>query len=62
MTEQEQQIRAFIARPVPDSVEHLHKTMIAEMTTLFFMDKHAVLDHVKQCNEQLNEAIKATPY
>jgi len=29
---------------------------------MYFMDKFAVLDHLNQCNEHLDEMIKATTY
>jgi len=62
MSEQETQIRVFTNRLVPESVEEMHKVMIGELAVLFFMDKCAVLDHLRQCNEHLDEAIKITPH
>jgi hypothetical protein len=58
----EELIHDFIAREVPESVEHQHKVMISELAHLYFMDKFAVLDHLRQCNEHLDEMIKITPY
>jgi hypothetical protein len=32
------------------------------LSIMYFMDKFAVLDHLNQCNEHLDEMIKNTPY
>jgi hypothetical protein len=60
--EKEDAIRKFTEREVPESVEVIHRGMIAELAVMFFVDDYAVLDHLRQCNEHLDEAIKATPH
>jgi len=57
-----EQIKAFVEREVPESVEMIHRGMIAELAVMFFVDDYAVLDHLRQCNEHLDEAIKTTPH
>jgi len=58
----EELIQDFINREVPEAVEHKHREMIGELSIMYFMDKFAVLDHLNQCNEHLDEMIKATTY
>jgi len=60
--EKEDAIRKFTEREVPESVEMIHRGMIAELAVMFFVDDYAVIDHLRQCNEHLDEAIKITPH